>query len=486
MNIYSIIFALITTAAIALSEPAQADYSQSQAWFATLAPIDRVVVQADLVLLGKYEGLVDGSFGPDTYNALVAFETGQGGVGDGVPSSAELDSLTKGAKTVYGELGIDRVADSAAGLAIFLPQKLLTEKGSTKRGMSYATPDGSFELQTIRMPSTDQSFADLYQKLGTKGPARQVAYAETADGQFSISGIANHRYFYTRFYDDGSQSVGYSLSWDTKYRPLGAMLATFMASFSYPLSQQSAPGNEAVQKQDIGAGGGQPSESVEIGLGSGFFFAAQGMIATNYHVAGTCKSLTVTGYGPAKLIASDKDLDLAAIQLDAKTGGPAAPISTKPPELAQSVILLGYPLADVLNSSLNVSTGIVSSEDGAGDPNWFTTNAGIEPGNSGGPVLDDQGNVLGMAVAKVNDEKLLKSAGTVAPNVGFAIKSTTLLRFLGIFLHVEAPQAVGPVPSTQEVVRKAKDFTVQIVCEEDGAKVAAGSSLQAATPGASP
>ena len=456
---------LLGMAVVVAPGSAIAGYAESRAWFEALAPLDRDIVQTNLVLIGKYDGLIDGNFGQGTYAALLAFQAANAGDGSGVPSKAELDKLASAARAIFGELGIDKVQDAGGGLSLYLPKSLLTQTRPTHLGVSYTTRDGEFELQTVRVPSSEQSYDDLYRSLSTEGPNRKVVYSNRGLSGFTVTGKLDGRYFYTRFYKDGSQSVGFSLTWDAKYRQVGSMLSIFLASFSNPASQEPAPGNDAAQKRGIGDSPQSQGPRPQLSAGSGFFFGDEGMIATNYHVAGTCRSITVVGYGSAKLVHGDKDLDIAAIQLDSHRSGPVAMISTKPPELAQGVILLGYPLSDLLNASLNVSTGIVSTENGSGDPNWFTTNAGIEPGNSGGPILDEYGNVLGIAVAKLDDVKLLQSAGTTAPNVGFAIKDTTLLNFLRIFNHKEAPISTGAPPSLQDTVRAAKNFTVQIVCD---------------------
>jgi S1-C subfamily serine protease len=449
-----------------MASPAVAGYSESQRWFEALSPLDRAIVQANLVLTGNYDGLIDATFGPGTYKAIVKYQVLQSAAADGVLSPAEASHLADTASTIYRSLGIAEVDDTDAGIAVFLPRNLLTGKSPTKRGTAYTTAGGLLDIETIRMPAEAESFAELFHVLSTSNSARHVSYANWGNAQFSISGALNGRYFYTRFYNDGGASVGYSLTWDRRYNNTGSMLAIFMASFSYPLSQAPGPEAGAAQQRDI-ASTPHADDSVEVGMGSGFFFGSEGMIATNYHVAGSCLSITVTGYGSATLIKGDEKLDLAAIQVDSHKSGPVVQISTRPPELAQSVVLLGYPLADLLDSSLNVSTGIVSAENGlGGDPNWFTTNAGIALGNSGGPILDDHGNVLGIAVAKINDAKLLETLGTTAPNVGFAIKDTTLLQFLSIFRHREAALEEGPALSVQEVVRRVRNSTVQIVCQE--------------------
>jgi serine protease Do len=189
------------------------------------------------------------------------------------------------------------------------------------------------------------------------------------------------------------------------------------------------------------------------------------MIVTNAHVVEGCGTgIDVVNFGPAQVLKADRDLDLAVVQLrDTNAQHGWAPIRSTPPELGEEVVLAGYPLADLLNSSLNLSTGIVSSETGGGLPAWFTTNAGIQPGNSGGPVLDHAGLVIGVAVAKLDDVALFADSGVIAPNFGFAIRGEVLQQFVSIFAR---PVVSGYLPSipVSRIAREAKRFTVQILC----------------------
>jgi S1-C subfamily serine protease len=213
--------------------------------------------------------------------------------------------------------------------------------------------------------------------------------------------------------------------------------------------------------------------------GSGFFFSDEGTILTNYHVAGRCLTIEVPGYGTARLLRGDEAVDLAALQLDRRQHTPVGAIRTTPPQLAESVVLLGYPLADLLNSSLNVATGIVSSETGlAGDADWFTTSAGVQLGDSGGPILDGDGRVIGIAVAKMDDAALLQESGTTAPNVGFGIGSARLLSFLSHLNHDEQPMGATSM-TLREIAKVGRQFTVQIICREAAPQVAPAAPVPA-------
>lgn len=433
---------------------ARADYAASERWFNSLDEEVRAVVQANLVLLGHYDRLIDLEFGRGTFEALVTYQKKSGLRSNGVLSKAQQEKLLNDGAQVYSRLGIEVVEDSDLGLSMLLPLKLLEGRTEAPSGYLYFSSDGGIEVETERLPHGDRDFASRFDELSHPTNGASVAYKNYGEGDFTVSGRIADRFYYSRYYDDGLASVGFSVRWTTRYRTVGSIVSILLASLSSPLGGQAEQGPSAL---------GQSSESYSSG--SGFFFADKGMIATNYHVADGCSELTVVGHGRAILIRGDEDNDIAAVQLESKRSPRWAGIRETPPQLAEGVLLLGYPLADILEPSLNVSTGIVSSEDGpAGIPGWFTTNAGVQPGNSGGPLLDSSGNVIGMAVAKIDDALLLRQSGTTASNIGFAIKNTKLLEFLEIFQHSKGT-ATEPL-SPQEVTQLGRVFTVQLMCRE--------------------
>lgn len=451
-------FILLSVLLIFQVTPSVADFSGSEAWFGSLSQDDRTVVQTNLVLTGAYDRLIDGEFGVGTYRALVHFQDTHHFAADGVLTTAQRQRLQDEASAIYGRLGFDAVEDADGGVGVFLPANLLDNRTEVTNGTTYFSVDGKIQLQTRKRLLSEASFAEQFEGLLKPQAARRVVYKHYDATSMTVSGHEGSGSFYARYYNDGTASVGYELSWAPKYRTVGTMLSILLASFSYPLAANAAPTEGSLALAGAAA---EP----QYFAGSGFFFADGGMIATNYHVAGECSKIDVTGFGPATLIRGDAQIDLAAIQLDSRLSPHWATIRSTPPELAEEVLLMGFPLADILNSSLNVATGIVSSETGlGGDQTSFTTNAGIQPGNSGGPLLDDEGNVIGMAVAKIDDTKLLADFGTTAPNVGFGIKNTAILRFLSIFQHVEASPGSRAV-TPKEVSKIGKEFTVQIICE---------------------
>ncbi|MBS7540184.1 S1C family serine protease [Ancylobacter lacus] len=200
--------------------------------------------------------------------------------------------------------------------------------------------------------------------------------------------------------------------------------------------------------------------------GSGFFIAEDGSLLTNAHVAGDCRSLSVRGYGPALLIRKDAANDLALIRLNAGTPKAVARLRGEPVRPGASALVLGYPLSDLLGSAINVTAGMVSSLSGLdGDTRYFQFTAPLQPGNSGGPVLDSTGRVMGIATAKLNDMVTLKLAGTIPQNVNFALGNGAVLAFLHaaeIPARIEPP---GPELKTEDLAEAGSRFTAQVVCE---------------------
>lgn len=463
---------LIILCGVAQTPLAYADYSSSERWFNQKPEDDRFLIQTSLILLGHYGATSDGEFGNYTFQAITAFQKAIGERPDGVLTSAASNALLQKSSTIFQELGMAVVKDQRGQMSMVIPEALLSREADTRRGSAYFNADDTIRLETITKPFSEQSYDALYRSLSTSSAARKVTYKHYAEDAFVVSGVREGRSFYIRMSNTPGESTGFSLEWVPTRNELASMLAVFMASHAYPLAfeteetftqaeenGQSKPATSVPQSQAASPPKGTSS-------GSGFFVAENGVLVTNQHVVDGCSIIQVKGFGDAKLITSNDEVDLAVLQLLKPTPHPVAEIRTSPVELGEDVVAMGYPLASLLNSSLTVLTGIVSSETGLmGEPRWFTTNVGLQPGNSGGPVLDEHGRVVGVAVAKINDEVLLASTGNIASNVGFAIKGETVSEYLSIFRLPDASPPTDAPKNTKELVELGRKFTVQVTCE---------------------
>ena len=163
---------------------------------------------------------------------------------------------------------------------------------------------------------------------------------------------------------------------------------------------------------------------VAAASGSGFFVSNTGHIITNHHVIEGCDAVKVSFKGSeieAKILAVDKMNDLAIIKTKINPSK-VFPVSKEDVSLLQDIIVAGFPLGKKISAAIKTHKGNVSALAGIGD-NYsnFQTDATINQGNSGGPVMDEKGNIVGVAVALMSAE--------AGQNIFFAVKSSTLKTF---------------------------------------------------------
>jgi len=200
--------------------------------------------------------------------------------------------------------------------------------------------------------------------------------------------------------------------------------------------------------------------------GSGFFVTQVGHLLTNAHVVGGCTTISVKNSGGqagvAQVIAVDQNDDLALLKLERRAEATAAFRIGRPPRPGESAVVFGFPLSQLLASTGNVTTGVVTALAGPlDDPHQIQISAPVQPGNSGGPVLDGSGYLIGVVVSKLNPV-----FGDVPPNVNFAIKASTAANFLdahGITYKSAAGEKELPIP---DIVAQARDFSVQVLCQD--------------------
>lgn len=175
------------------------------------------------------------------------------------------------------------------------------------------------------------------------------------------------------------------------------------------------------------------SDIVNAASGSGFAVSPTGHIVTNNHVIDGCSYMS--GYHKGKAVRftvlyRDPINDLAVLQGDI-TPTNVFRISRKNPELLEEIYVAGYPFGSHVSSSVKVTKGIVSSLSGLGNNiSNIQIDAALQPGNSGGPIIDTKGNVIGVAVAKLDFKKVVEDWGVIPENTNFGIKSNVVANLL--------------------------------------------------------
>jgi S1-C subfamily serine protease len=202
--------------------------------------------------------------------------------------------------------------------------------------------------------------------------------------------------------------------------------------------------------------------------GTGFFVSSQGHVLTNHHVVENCSAITVALNDSistsARVVGRDSKNDLALIA----TSGlkpEAVPNLRTGVRLGESIFVYGFPLSGLLASSGNFTIGNVTAVAGLGDDTtMIQMSAPVQPGNSGGPVFDQHGNVVAVVVSKLNALRVAKVTNDVPQNVNFAIKSLIAMGFLETGSVNALTNASSTKLETTQIAERARTFTAQIRC----------------------
>lgn len=214
----------------------------------------------------------------------------------------------------------------------------------------------------------------------------------------------------------------------------------------------------------------RPDAGPRASSGSGFIVAA-GRVLTNRHVVDGCARLLVHAPDGRSLAAAspgrtDAKLDLAVLEVP-RLRGPALTFRSNPVRRGEGVVAFGFPLAGLLSSDPKLTRGEVNGLNGLrDDPDRFQVSAAVQPGNSGGPLLDLHGHVLGVVVAKLNAQTLAQRTGDIAQNVNFAVKGNRAAAFLRAGgVPFATAESRGAERSAADVGEVAQRSTVFIRCE---------------------
>lgn len=212
----------------------------------------------------------------------------------------------------------------------------------------------------------------------------------------------------------------------------------------------------------------EPGSDGVSSSGTGFCVHPEGYILTNHHViedAGKILARSPRHRCALELVFADPINDLALLRADAPPPGVAVFRDGLSARLGESVVVVGYPLGGLLGSGPQVTTGNVSSLLGPGDDTralQFT--APTQAGNSGGPLLDSGGAVMGVVSAKLNAARVHEMTGDVPQNVNFAIKAALARGFLEAAGVEYQSRKSGGSRAATAIAAEAQDFVMKIEC----------------------
>jgi TPR repeat protein len=234
------------------------------------------------------------------------------------------------------------------------------------------------------------------------------------------------------------------------------------AAFVPRISTPAQPGDATV-RGERSFPDAQPKAS-----GTGFFITEDGFLVSNEHVVGSAVQvslITSAGLISVKVVKVDAANDLALLKAEGKFA--ALPVvSSRSVRLGTTVATVGFPNIGLQGFAPKLAKGEIASLSGAGDDaRYFQISVPVQPGNSGGALVDERGNVVGVVSAKLSARAALAASGALPENVNYAVKSSYLLSFLESVPEVAAKLKE---PNTkdrkfEDVVKSAEQAAVLVL-----------------------
>jgi hypothetical protein len=422
--------------------PAEAGMAAARSAYETLPEEDRKALQDALVWTGDYAGVPDGSFGKQTYNALLSYQRAGRLAPDGILGGEARRDLAAAARRTRERAGFASVDDPRTRVRIGLPLRLLTKTDVNPSGGSrWQSADGRVTVDTRAIPAGDVTLQGLYERnLAIQAPGRRIAYKVIRPDFFVVSGETPSGKFYTRYAagPDGLRgfSIGYEKSLSAEIDRVVVAISNSFVGF--PERGPSAPPPTPT------ASSGDPSPSGKRLAGSGLVVGPR-QVATTVP-AGACPRLRVAAMVPVQIRAAEDGLTV--LELPEALKNPAPRLRGGSPAEGTPVLVLAYATAED-------RPGLAAVE-GRLDPGGVT--AALQEGGTGGVVLDRSGALLGL-VGKA--ASTVRSVAGVAPPARYA-----LVRLTGAGgAAPPEPAAAGPDRPAAAIAADAGAGVVPILCD---------------------
>ncbi|MEX1180225.1 MAG: serine protease [Cucumibacter sp.] len=430
-------------------------------------PEELGIIQRSLTFLGHYEGLWDKEWGAASALALQDYAR-----------ERWSESHANNAVVLSAILEATHISDNIGWSEIPLKEW----------GVSFGVPENHVQLNETRTDLIEFSGADLLVRVWWddawnlerlhEGIVRGLPVAQTytvrrtARWVSSAQTLGKWSYLRSDLIDAGWVSIYVEGSSDveTLFR---YVVSSFDTSPDFDINDgdlTNVPAllEEAAALQDDDSPATRvPNEDLrerQSSTGTGFF-VTDSLVVSNWHVVEGCGALRGPGGMQLDLIGEDREEDLALLRSNGRSSAFLSITPTAEVLLGEEVSALGFPLYGMLNQQLNFTSGVVSAIFGLGDdPDQFTLTAPLQPGNSGGPILNRNGQVVGVAVAFADASYWAAEFDFVPQNINWAIDASTLRSFLDANDVPYSTTAI-PVDTSAGVPVQIQRAVIPIVCD---------------------
>jgi S1-C subfamily serine protease len=271
-----------------------------------------------------------------------------------------------------------------------------------------------------RLTAAVSRTADLETKVSENNSVLEAEQRETSRLQAELTAAESARLDLSQQIDQLNAQLSGAQSTKTA---LGQQIEDLRSQVSF-LQSLVSPGTAETQSLAKTISQARPAIvriQASAGEGSGFLFAKEGYILTNAHVVGSAQTVTVivddSWSVTGQVMGRNEVMDVAVVKVS--LGRDATFLTLGDSDTAEAgneVLTMGYPLGSNLGGQATVTKGVLSARRQDGNTQYLQIDAAINPGNSGGPLLNSQGEVIG-----INTLKIGQIAGTTIESLGFAI-----------------------------------------------------------------
>lgn len=434
----------------------------------------RKALQVALQWEGFYNSLIDGDFGPGTRGAMAAWQAAKGYDDTGVLTTRQRAELLKGYTDMLASIGLGAIIDDQAGIAITIPAAMVQ---FTRYEAPFAHYEGDQGVRVVLISQRGDkaTLYGLYDILQTLSVVPTEGERSRRDGDFTIEGADDKIISYTYATLADGAVKGFMLVW-----PQGAKVTDpETGAMAYEVDRRRAIVLDAMrssfastgaQALEDNAGLDTATQSIDLISGleirraeksrSGFFVSPEGAVVTTTEAVEGCARITLDESYDATVSASDAGLGLALLT----PTEPLAPMAVGEflgiePRLQSELAVAGYSYGGRLSSPTLTFGTLAEGQGLSGEANVARLAIRAQDGDTGGPVLDQGGAVVGMLLASASGDGRLLPA-----DVGFAAKAQALAEFLAAHGVVVAASEPGRALTPYDLSALAADITVLVSC----------------------
>jgi serine protease Do len=463
-------------------------FAEANAVFKRLTAEERIHAQLLLTASGYWNAVPNLDFSNRMFESIKWLQSEMGVVQNGQLGQAELGQVERNAIPILRKWGLRSVKHPERPARIWIPFGLNLALTRDSYGLNYKDSQDRISISFNHFPNLElaSTYAMVLQSKREKG--HKIHFSVIRPDFYVISSSTpNGVDAYERYHRDGLGIVGFHQNWlnaatDIKAASLATLIsASLWGQYTrFPLPNperlqsyrfQAAAIASAPKETDVpvpASAPAAPKTPAPETSGTGFVATSSGTIITNAHVVDRCKTVELSTRDQpkvsARIVAKDDKNDIAILSSSDLKVSDVSEVR-QGTKLGEQVVAFGFPLTGILSESGNFTLGNVTSLAGLGnDSRYLQVSTPVQPGNSGGPLIDQHGNVVGIVTSKLNALKMAIAHGDIPQNVNFALKvgiAANLLETQGVTLKQGTTETIlSPV----DLAEKARRLSVQVNC----------------------